>query len=125
MLSVSCLGRIHKPSPCPLCKDKSLVGVELCLFGVSWVLPSSVRETLLGWHGLFVGKKHMKVWRAGPLCLFWIIWKARTRIAFKGEELSIQSLKSSFVCFLWSEAKGCIDDIPFKSFSFLDWLGLR
>ena len=26
--------------------------------GVTWVLPSSVKETLHGWNGSFVGKKH-------------------------------------------------------------------
>ena len=60
----------------------------------------------------------------GPLCLFWIVWKARNRIAFDGEKLSIQNLKNSFVCCLWSETKGCIDDVPLTLFSFLDWLGL-
>ena len=40
------------------------------LFGVSWVLPFSAGETLLGWHGSFVGKKRKKVWRVAPLCLF-------------------------------------------------------
>ncbi|RVW52071.1 Midasin [Vitis vinifera] len=37
------------------------------LLGVSWVLPSLVKETLLGWHWSFVAKEHRKVWKAGPL----------------------------------------------------------
>ena len=103
-------------------KIRVLWELFFALFRVSWVLPLLVKETLLGWHGSFVDKKHRKVWREGPLCLFWIVWKARNRITFKGEEFSIQSLKSSFVCFLWSEAKQCIDDVPLTLFSFLDWL---
>ena len=47
------------------------------LFGASWVLPSSVKEILLGWHGSFVGKKRVKVWRTAPLCLFWTVWKGK------------------------------------------------
>ena len=61
----------------------------------------------------------------GPLCLFWMIWKARNRIAFDRKEPLIQSLKSSFVCFLWSKVKGCIDDVPLTLFSFINWLGSR
>ena len=35
------------------------------LFRVPWVLSSStIRDTLLGWHGSFVGKKGKKVWQA-------------------------------------------------------------
>ena len=71
------------------------------------MFPSSVRETLLGWHRSFVAKEHRKVWKTGPLCLFWIVWKARNRIAFEWEELSIQSVKCSLVSCLWSKAKGC------------------
>ena len=29
----------------------------LSFFGVSWVFPFLVKETLLGWRGSFVGKK--------------------------------------------------------------------
>ena len=32
------------------------------LFGVTWVLSCSVKETLLGWHWAFVGKTHKKAW---------------------------------------------------------------
>ena len=40
------------------------------LFGVMWFLPYSVRDTLLGWHGINMGKKLSKIWMAAPLCLF-------------------------------------------------------
>ena len=48
-----------------------------------WVIPSSIKETLLGWNDSFVGKKCQKVWKAVPLCLFWMVWKERNKIAFK------------------------------------------
>ena len=60
----------------------------------------SVKETLLGWRDSFVGKKRKVVWQVGPLCLFWVIWKARNRIAFEDSVLSIQRLKASFVYLL-------------------------
>ena len=42
----------------------------LSFFGVSWVFPLSVKETLIGWRDSFVGKKRKVVWLMGPLCLF-------------------------------------------------------
>ena len=63
-------------------KTRVLWDLLLTLFGVSWVLSSSVRETLLSWHGSFVGKKHRKVWRAAPLYIFWTVWKVRNSLAF-------------------------------------------
>ena len=58
---------------------------KLCftLFRVFWVFPSSVRETLLGWKGSFVGKKCWTIWEVDPLYLSWSVWKARNRNAFK------------------------------------------
>ena len=38
-------------------KARVLWQLLLAPFDVSWVFPPTVRETLLGWHGLFVGKK--------------------------------------------------------------------
>ena len=40
------------------------------LFGVVWVLPLTVKETLLGWNSSFVGKKSLKV---APFCIFWSV----------------------------------------------------
>ena len=44
------------------------------LFGVSWILSCSIKETLLGWHGSFVGKARKKASQVPPLCIFWTIW---------------------------------------------------
>ncbi|KAJ9699595.1 hypothetical protein PVL29_008272 [Vitis rotundifolia] len=68
------------------------------LFGVSWVLPCTVSETLIGWCGSKLGKKRRKVWKVAPLCLFWVVWNERNRITFDNEEVSIHRLKNSFVC---------------------------
>ena len=60
------------------------------LFGVSWVLPASVRDSLLGWKGSLLAKDRRKVWKAGPLYIFWSVWKARNGIVFRDEVLPIQ-----------------------------------
>ena len=87
------------------------------------MLPSSARSMLLGWDGSFVGKKRKEVWRASSLCIFYTVWKTRNRIAFEDDVLSIQRLKSSFVCFLWSETKLFIKDGSSTLIGFIDWLG--
>ena len=93
------------------------------IFGITWVLPLSVRDTLLGWHGFNMGKKRSKVWKTAPLCLFWAVWKERNRIAFDNEELSIHRLRNSFVCNLWMWTKLVVNEGPLPLFSFLYWLG--
>ena len=95
------------------------------LFGVSWVFPSLVKETLLGWRGSFVGKKRKAMWQVCLLRLFWSVWKARNRIAFEDSVLSIQRLKTSFVYLLWSETKLLIKGSPSTLIDFIDWMGSR
>ena len=51
-------------------KARFLWELVFAMFGVKWVLPLSARDTLLGWHDSFVGKKRRKTWMAAPLCLF-------------------------------------------------------
>ena len=41
-------------------KTRVLWNLLFSLFGVAWVLSCSVKETLLGWHGAFVGKTRKK-----------------------------------------------------------------
>ena len=42
-------------------KTRVLWNLLFSLLGVLWILPSLVRDTLLGWHGSFVGKRRKKV----------------------------------------------------------------
>ena len=69
-----------------------------------------------------MGKKRKKVWRASPLYIFWTVWKARNRLTFKDDVLSIQRLKYSFVLSIWSESKLFIVDCPLTIVNFIDWL---
>ncbi|KAL6327673.1 hypothetical protein AAG906_022613 [Vitis piasezkii] len=69
------------------------------LFGVTWVLPFSVRDTLIGWCGFKLGKKRRKA-----------VWKERNMIAFDNEEFSIHRLKNSFVCNLWLWTKSVVNE---------------
>ena len=82
-------------------KARALRQLLFCLSGISWVIDSSFRDTLLGWQGSFVGRKRKKVWGTAPLCLFWIIWKERNRRTFENEELSKHRQKVIFLCSLY------------------------
>ena len=53
-----------------------------------------------------------------PLCIFWLVWKERNRLAFRNEELSIQRLKYSFVCNLWSWVRVSLVASPSSLVSF-------
>ena len=104
-------------------KARMLWELLFSLFGVSWVLSSNVRETLLGWHGYFVGRKQEKVWDGAPLCLFWTLWKERNRRAFDNEDLLDQRLLTRFLCNLMYWTNLYIGEGPFSLFNFIDWLG--
>ncbi|RVX20110.1 putative ribonuclease H protein [Vitis vinifera] len=106
-------------------KARALWDLLFALFGVCWVLPYSARETLIEWRGFMLGKKHRKVWKAAPLCLFWAVWMERNRIAFDNEDFSVHRLKNSFVCNLWVWTKSIVNEGPLTLPSFLDWLGAR
>ena len=100
------------PNRCYLCKQEEetndhlflvcikvrmLWNVIFALFGVHWVLHSSMKGNLLGWHGSFVGKRREKAWKAAHLCLMWTLWKERNVRAFNDVERSDQAIKYSFL----------------------------
>ena len=67
-----------------------------------------------------MGKKRRKIWMATPLCLFWLVWKERNKVAFENEDLLIQRMKNSFVCNIWSWSKSCIVERPLRLINFFD-----
>ncbi|RVW44551.1 Vacuolar protein sorting-associated protein 60.2 [Vitis vinifera] len=72
-------------------------------------LPSLVREMLLRWQGSFLGKGCKKPGKVVPLCIFWTVWKERNMLAFDNAELSVQRMKNSFVCNLWSWTRAFVN----------------
>ena len=96
--------------------------IVLGLFSAQWVFPESVKEVVFSWKGLFVGKKREKIWRSIPLFIYWMVWKERNRLAFKGGVLAIQKVKNSFVCNVWGWAKLYSGAEPRSLIGFLEWL---
>ena len=75
----------HLTSRCPHCgkedknidhllllctKAQELWAVLFAIFGVNWVLPCSIWETLIGWKGPFARKTLKMTWMAAPICIF-------------------------------------------------------
>ena len=69
-----------------------------------------------------MGKKRKKVWKFIPLCIFWMVWKERNRLAFRGGVLNIQKRKNFFVCNLWSWAKLYLGEETLFLIGFLEWV---
>lgn len=63
------------------------------LFGIEWLMHSSVKFALLSWHRFFIGKKGKKAKGVTPLCLFWIIWIERNRRVLEDIERMVQAIK--------------------------------
>lgn len=74
-------------------KTRVLRSLLLGLFGLSWVLAESVKDTLYAWNTKAVKNHKQKAWQVAPLCLFWIVWKQQNKIEFQDGKLD----KLSFV----------------------------
>ena len=106
-------------------KAKTLWDFLLAIFGVSRVFPLSVKETLLSWHGFFVGKPCKKAWIVAPFCIFWTILQERNQLIFEDVFISINRMNSTFLCILWSLVFGQMHSVerPRSLVDFLTWVG--
>ena len=95
------------------------------LFGVQWVMPNSIKETILSWSGSFVGKKRKKAWNATPLCLFWTLWKDKNRRVFEDTKLADQTILWSFLYMFLDWVRVHVDCTSWSIFDFIDCLGCK
>lgn len=59
-----------------------------------------------------------------PFCLMWKIWKARNKVAFKDDILSVQGWR--LILFLCSGLRQCmIKDASTSIESFINWVGCK
>ncbi|KAL6343049.1 hypothetical protein AAG906_017861 [Vitis piasezkii] len=93
------------------------------LFGVQWVMHSSVKRNLLGWHGSFVGKKRRKL-ESCPLSM-WTIWKERNRRVFDDIERNDQDIKSIFLYTFVNWVRVYIEEHTLSLIDFVDWLATK
>ena len=108
------------------CSKASLLWLLVfSLFGVLWLLHTSIQATLLSWHSCTIRKRRKKAWNVTPLCLFWIIWKERNRRAFENVQLSNEELKFSFLCNFLEWSKGGLGQESFFLIDFINWLGYQ
>ena len=96
----------------------------LAIFGVYWVFPKSVSETLISWCGTCVGKRRKKAWMAALLTLFWTIWRERNNIAFENREFSAQRMKALFLCNYWSGTNMYLTNRSRSLIDFFDLVGV-
>ena len=73
-------------------------------FGISWVLPRLVVDTLFGWWNWF-GKHFSSIWNLVPLCLMWCIWTERNRWTFEDMDKSDDQLLASFSVSLFERSR--------------------
>jgi hypothetical protein len=76
------------------------------LFGVEWVMPSSVLDLLSGW-GTLLGHGHVfRIWKKVPLCVLWGLWCERNSRLFENVEVSVGALCRNVLnmLYLWVSA---------------------
>ena len=71
---------------CPVAH--SLWMYMLQLFGIDWVMPSSVTDLFFCWYH-WLGKHNSDIWNLVPGCLMWNVWIERNRHSFKDTRKSL------------------------------------
>ena len=100
-------------------KTRILWELLLAIFGVI------VSEIFLSWNGSFVSKHHKKAWMAAPMCIFWTLWREINRLVFEDVNVSVNRMKSTFLCNLWSWVNLYSVEKPRPLIDFLTWVGCK
>jgi hypothetical protein len=62
------------------------------LFGVEWVMPSSVLDLLSAWSTLLGCGFSIRTWKQVPLCVLWGLWRERNTRLFEDVEVTVGTL---------------------------------
>ena len=62
------------------------------IFGIQWVMPSSVESLVYCW-SFWLGNFNSDIWNMVPDCLMWIVWTERNRRSFEDTEKSLVHLQ--------------------------------
>jgi hypothetical protein len=76
------------------------------LFGVEWVMPSSVLELMSGWGTLLGRGSTIRIWKQVPLCVMWGLWCERNSRFFEDVEVTVGAIcRNVFqMLYLWVSA---------------------
>ena len=79
-------------SPVTFLSDSSFfVDVYALVFGIEWVMPGLVVDSLFCWNHWF-GKHSSNIWDLVPGCLMWTIWIEQNRRSFENEGKTVVQL---------------------------------
>ena len=65
----------------------------ICLKGIRWVKPRSIKGILSSWNRDGNASDKEKRWELVPACIWWTIWKERNSRSFENWQNSLQKIK--------------------------------
>lgn len=74
----------------------------LSLFGLTWSMPQSIKETYTGWIFWRVYKPIKKVLETIPAVILWVVWNERNPRCFDGISTPAHSLKARCLVSLYT-----------------------
>ena len=82
----------------------------LRLFGIEWVMPGLVVDSLFCWYH-WLGKHSSDIWDLVPNCLMWTIWIERKWRSFEDKGKTVVQLLEycQRILFEWSRCWGYLD----------------
>ena len=99
-----------------------LLQLIFALFGIVWILHSSIRKVLLSWHETFVRSKRKKAWRIAPLCLFLDHMEREKWQAFENFRKADEALKKSLVYIIYGNELVYIGVDSLSMLDFIEWM---
>jgi len=72
----------------------------ICLKGIKWVKPGSIKGVLSSWIRDGNASKEER-WKFVPACVCWTIWKERNNRSFENVQNSLQKIKMNCLALLY------------------------